>query len=104
MLVTTTNNIEGKKITVYLGLVSGEAILGANIGVTPSNDGNLIRVPFPALTEEKRKEQVKELKKFGEDAKIAIRNARKAQNDAVKKSEKFSIGFGVFHAISFLRT
>lgn len=65
-----------------------KAILGANIGVTPSNDGNLIRIPFPALTEEKRKDIVKDVKKHGEDAKIAIRNARRDQNDVVKKAEK----------------
>lgn len=65
-----------------------KAILGANIGLTPSNDGNLIRIPFPALTEERRKEQVKEIKKLSEDAKIGIRNARRDQNDLVKKTEK----------------
>lgn len=65
-----------------------KAILGANLGVTPSNDGNLIRIPFPALTEERRKEQVKEIKKIGEDARIAIRNVRRDQNEIVKKSEK----------------
>ncbi len=65
-----------------------KAILGANLGLTPSNDGNLIRIPFPALTEERRKEQVKEIKKFGEEAKIAIRNARRDQNEIVKKAEK----------------
>lgn len=65
-----------------------KAILGANLGLTPSNDGNLIRIPFPALTEERRKEQVKEVGKNGEDAKIAIRNARRDQNDKVKKAEK----------------
>jgi ribosome recycling factor len=65
-----------------------KAILGANIGVTPSNDGNLIRIPFPALTEEKRKDIVKDVKKHGEDAKIAVRNIRRDQNDVVKKAEK----------------
>jgi ribosome recycling factor len=65
-----------------------KAIMGANLGLTPSNDGNLIRIPFPALTEERRKEQVKDIKKLGEDAKIAIRNARRDQNDKVKKAEK----------------
>lgn len=65
-----------------------KAILGANLGLTPSNDGNLIRIPFPALTEERRKEQVREIKKHGEDAKIAIRNSRRDQNEIVKKSEK----------------
>lgn len=65
-----------------------KAILGANLGLTPSNDGNLIRIPFPALTEERRKEQVKDVKKLGEDAKISIRNARRDQNEVVKKAEK----------------
>lgn len=65
-----------------------KAILGANLGLTPSNDGNLIRIPFPALTEERRKEQVKEVKKVGEDSKISIRNIRRDKNDLVKKNEK----------------
>ena len=65
-----------------------KAILTANLGLTPSNDGNLIRIPFPALTEERRKEQVKEVKKFGEDSKISVRNIRRDKNDLVKKSEK----------------
>jgi len=65
-----------------------KAILTANLGLTPSNDGNLIRIPFPALTEERRKEQVREVKKFGEDSKISIRNIRRDKNDLVKKSEK----------------
>ncbi len=65
-----------------------KAILGANIGLTPSNDGNLIRIPFPALTEDKRKDLVKDVKKLGEETKIVIRNTRREQNDIVKKSEK----------------
>jgi len=65
-----------------------KAVLTANLGLTPSNDGNLIRIPFPALTEERRKEQVKEVKKYGEDSKISIRNIRRDKNDVVKKSEK----------------
>lgn len=65
-----------------------KAIMGANLGLTPSNDGNLIRIPFPALTEERRKDQVKEVKKLGEDARIAIRNHRREQNDVIKKAEK----------------
>lgn len=65
-----------------------KAIMGANLGLTPSNDGNLIRIPFPALTEERRKDQVKEVKKLGEDARISIRNARREQNDVIKKAEK----------------
>ncbi len=64
------------------------SIINANLGLTPTNDGNLIRIQFPALTEERRKEQVKEIKKLGEDAKIAIRNARRDGNEAIKKAEK----------------
>lgn len=65
-----------------------KAILAANLGVTPNNDGNLIRIAFPPLTEERRKEQVKEIKKFSEEAKVAIRNSRRDQNEVVKKFEK----------------
>jgi ribosome recycling factor len=65
-----------------------KAILAANIGLTPGNDGNLIRIQFPALTEDKRKAFVKDVKKMGEDAKVAIRNIRRDQNDKVKASEK----------------
>ena len=65
-----------------------KAILAANIGLTPGNDGNLIRIQFPALTEDKRKAFVKDVKKMGEDAKVAIRNVRREQNDKVKASEK----------------
>lgn len=65
-----------------------KAILGANLGLTPSNDGNVIRIPFPSLTEERRKEQVRDIKKIGEDARISIRNCRRDQNDIVKKAEK----------------
>jgi ribosome recycling factor len=64
------------------------SIINANLGLNPSNDGNLIRIQFPALTEDKRKSLVKDVKKIGEDAKIAIRNARRDQNDLVKKAEK----------------
>lgn len=65
-----------------------KAILGANLGLTPSNDGNLVRIPFPALTEDKRKDIVKDIKKLGEDAKIQVRNGRRDQNDKIKKSQK----------------
>lgn len=65
-----------------------KAILAANLGVTPSNDGNLVRIPFPALTEERRKQEVKHIKKFGEEAKILLRNLRRDQNEVVKKIEK----------------
>ena len=65
-----------------------KAILAANLGLTPSNDGNFIRVPFPALTEDKRKDIVKDIKKFGEEAKIKIRNLRRDQNEVVKSAQK----------------
>lgn len=65
-----------------------KAIFGANLGVTPTSDGNFVRLNFPALTEEKRKDIVKETKKIGEDVKVMVRNARRDQNDAVKKAEK----------------
>ena len=65
-----------------------KAIINANLGVNPSNDGNLIRIPFPALTEDKRRSLVKEVKKIGEDAKISVRKVRREQNDYVKSEEK----------------
>ena len=65
-----------------------KAIINANLGLTPSNDGNFIRIQFPALTQEKRKDLVKQVKKMGEEAKIAIRNSRRDQNEVVKKAEK----------------
>lgn len=65
-----------------------KAIFGANLGVTPTNDGNFVRLNFPSLTEDKRKDIAKEIKKIGEDAKVVLRNARRDHNDAVKKAEK----------------
>ncbi|PID27918.1 MAG: ribosome recycling factor [Candidatus Cloacimonadota bacterium] len=67
-----------------------KAILGANLGITPENDGNVIRLPFPALTEEKRKEIVKQIKKLAEDGKVAIRKIRRDGNDIAKKKKKAS--------------
>ena len=64
--------------------------LAANLGITPENDGNVIRLPFQALTEDKRKDIVKGLKKLAEDACIAIRNIRRDANDAIKKMKKDS--------------
>ncbi len=60
-------------------------ILVENIGLTPTNDGKVIRLVFPVLTEERRKELVKQIKKMGEDAKVAIRNIRRDNMDALKK-------------------
>ncbi|MBR3786480.1 MAG: ribosome recycling factor [Firmicutes bacterium] len=60
----------------------------ADIGITPTNDGKVIRLVIPALTEERRKELTKTTKKMGEDAKIAIRNLRRDVNDHLKKAQK----------------
>jgi ribosome recycling factor len=65
-----------------------KSIMAANIGLTPQNDGKLIRISIPALTEERRKEIVKSVKKMGEEAKVAIRNQRREANDLIKKNEK----------------
>ncbi len=60
----------------------------ANIGITPANDGKVIRLQIPQVTEERRKELTKTVKKMGEDTKVAIRNLRREANDKVKKMEK----------------
>lgn len=65
-----------------------KAILTANLGLNPSTDGTIVRVPIPPLNEERRKELVKLVKKFGEEGKIAIRNIRRDINERLKKSEK----------------
>jgi len=65
-----------------------KAIHGANIGLTPQSDGKVVRISVPAMTEERRKEMVKLVKKIGEDAKVAIRNSRRDSNEEVKKAEK----------------
>jgi ribosome recycling factor len=67
-----------------------KAILACNIGVTPENDGNVIRLPFQPLTEETRRDIVKQVKKMAEDAKIEIRNIRRSGNDSAKKMQKNS--------------
>ncbi len=64
-----------------------KAILAANIGVTPQNDGNVIRLTFPVLTEERRKDLVKQVKKLAEDTKVVLRNARRDAMDALKKEK-----------------
>ena len=68
-----------------------KAIMVSDIGITPSDDGHLIRLIFPELTEDRRKELVKEIKKKGEDAKIAVRNIRRDGNDAFKKLAKSEV-------------
>ncbi|BDQ04155.1 ribosome recycling factor [Ignavibacterium sp.] len=65
-----------------------KAILEANLGFNPISDGTNIKIPVPPLTEERRKDFVKIVKKFGEDAKIAIRNVRRDANEHLKKEQK----------------
>ncbi|WP_318504616.1 ribosome recycling factor [Bacillus sp. T3] len=65
-----------------------KAILKSDLGLTPSNDGNIIRLTIPQLTEERRKELVKVIKKDSEEAKVAVRNIRRDANDDLKKLEK----------------
>ncbi|CAH0119843.1 ribosome recycling factor [Paenibacillus sp. CECT 9249] len=67
------------------------AILKSDLGLTPANDGSQIRLAIPPLTEERRIELVKSTKKFGEEAKVAIRNIRRDANDEIKKMEKTDI-------------
>lgn len=62
-----------------------KAILSSNIGINPTNDGNVIRLVFPDLTEERRKELVKQVRKMGEDSKVAARNNRRDAMEALKK-------------------
>lgn len=65
-----------------------KAILNANLGLNPTNDGNMVRVPIPPLNEERRKELVKLIKKFAEDGRIAVRNVRRDAIEHLKKTEK----------------
>ncbi len=65
-----------------------KAVIGSNIGLTPQNDGKVIRLPIPPLTEERRKDLVKQARKMGEDCKVAIRNQRRDANEVLKKNEK----------------
>lgn len=68
-----------------------KAILASDVGITPTNDGSVIRLVFPELTEERRKELVKDIKKKGEDGKVAVRNIRRDGNDSFKKLAKTDI-------------
>lgn len=65
-----------------------KAILTSDLGINPTNDGKVIRLVFPELTEERRKELAKDVKKKGENAKVAVRNIRRDANDALKKMGK----------------
>ena len=68
-----------------------KAIMASDIGITPSNDGSVIRLVFPELTEERRKDLVKDVKKKGEEAKVAVRNIRREANDSFKKLAKTEV-------------
>lgn len=68
--------------------VIDKAILEANLGFNPISDGTNLKIPIPALTEERRKDFAKLVKKFGEDSKVAIRNIRRDANDHLKREEK----------------
>jgi ribosome recycling factor len=68
-----------------------KAILAANLGLTPQSDGKVVRIPLPPLTEERRKEMVKLIKKMGEETKIGIRNHRRDANEELKKQEKAKV-------------
>lgn len=70
-----------------LGAVE-KAIIGANLGLNPSNDGKMIRLPVPPLNEERRKQLAKQVHEIAEEHRIAVRNARHAANDALKKLAK----------------
>ena len=67
-----------------------KAILASELGINPQNDGRIIRLVFPQLTEERRKELAKQVKKYGEEAKVAIRNIRRDAMEKYKKQEKAS--------------
>jgi ribosome recycling factor len=64
------------------------AIIESDLGVTPNNDGTVIRLPFPALTEERRRELAKQCKGYSEDARVAVRNARRDANTALERAQK----------------
>jgi ribosome recycling factor len=91
--VATISTPESRLITVQpwdsslLGEIE-KAIFKADLGLTPSNDGKIIKIPIPPLTEERRKELVKVVKKMGEECKIALRNVRREKNEEIKSLEK----------------
>ena len=67
-----------------------KAIVDSNLGLNPINDGSVIRLPIPPLTEDRRKELCKQVSRLGEDAKVSIRNIRRDSNDTVKKNKEYS--------------
>ena len=77
-----------------------KAIQASDLGINPQNDGRMIRLVFPPLTEERRRDLVKQTKKYGEEAKVAIRNIRRDANDAFKKLEKEDVSEDVIKDLS----
>lgn len=91
--VATISVPESRLITIQPWDVSilkeiEKTILASDLGLTPNNDGKIIRLPIPSLTQERRKELVKIVKRVTEDAKIAVRNIRREGNEQLKKAEK----------------
>lgn len=87
----TTPDARTIQIAPWEGSMLGaieKAILAANLGLTPQNDGKVVRISVPAMTEERRKDMVKLVKKMGEESKVAIRNHRRDGNEAIKAQEK----------------
>ena len=87
------NTPESRLVTIQVydpGAVEAveKAILASDLGLTPSRDGNLVRIPIPHLTEERRKELIKKIHKMGEETRVALRNVRHEAIDALKKKEK----------------
>ncbi len=67
------------------------AIMASDLGITPSNDGSVIRLPFPPLTEERRKDLVKQCKHYAEEAKVGVRNIRRDSNSKLERAQKDSL-------------
>jgi ribosome recycling factor len=91
--IATVNVPEPRSITISPWDVSiiaaiEKAILTSNLGLNPANDGKMIRVPVPPLSEERRKDLVKVIKKMAEDTKIALRNIRRDENEKIKTQKK----------------
>ncbi|MBC7384856.1 MAG: ribosome recycling factor [Cryobacterium sp.] len=87
----TTPDARTIQIAPWEGSMLGaieKSIHAANLGLTPQSDGKVVRISVPAMTEERRKEMVKLVKKVGEDAKVGIRNSRRESNEEVKQAEK----------------
>ena len=87
-IITINNNTMAIQDEMYKAIE--KEIMQSDIGINPTNDGKVIRLVFPELTEERRKELVKDVKKKGEAAKVAIRNIRRDANDSLKKANKNS--------------